>query len=434
MKKILLISYNFAPELTGIGKYNGELIEWLVNRGYDCSVLTAYPYYPDWKVQGPYRARRFWYSTENSGVSQRKAKLTVYRCPTYIPGKPSGVKRIILDVSFFLSALIRLLILITHKKYDVLITVAPSFHVGLLGLLWKHIQGAKLVYHIQDLQIEAARDLNMVRWNAMIRLMFFVERQILRHADVTSSISDGMVNRVRAKGGNNTILFPNWTNTSQLFPVEDHRYIKAKFGFNATDKIVMYSGAIGEKQGLESILLTALENRDNDGLKFIICGNGPYKEHLRQTALRLRLSNVLFLPLQEPEQFNHFLNVADIHLVIQKAGASDLVMPSKLGPILSIGGLALITANRGTSLHSLVDSHKMGYLIDAEDQYALTTAIQDLLNGDYQYMRKNARDYAVQFLSIDKVMTKFETMIDTLFSEKSSHPIKVAELTDQVRV
>jgi glycosyltransferase involved in cell wall biosynthesis len=76
----------------------------------------------------------------------------------------------------------------------------------------------------------------------------------------------------------------------------------------------------------------------------------------------------------------------------------------------------------------------MGYLIDAEDQYALTTAIQDLLNGDYQYMRKNARDYAVQFLSIDKVMTKFETMIDTLFSEKSSHPIKVAELTDQVRV
>src|SRR5688572_23087201 len=98
MKRILLISYNFAPELTGIGKYNGEMIEWLVTRGYDCSVLTAYPYYPDWRVQGPYRARRFWYSAESVEATSTNGRLTVYRCPTYIPGKPSGVKRMMLDV------------------------------------------------------------------------------------------------------------------------------------------------------------------------------------------------------------------------------------------------------------------------------------------------------------------------------------------------
>jgi colanic acid biosynthesis glycosyl transferase WcaI len=54
MKRILLISYNFSPEPTGIGKYNGEMIEWLVKKGYDCNVITAYPYYPYWKVQEPF--------------------------------------------------------------------------------------------------------------------------------------------------------------------------------------------------------------------------------------------------------------------------------------------------------------------------------------------------------------------------------------------
>ena len=433
MKKILLVSYNFAPELTGIGKYNGEMIQWLVNKGYDCSVVTAYPYYPDWKVQPSYRARKFWYSTETQRVSETNGRLTVYRCPTYIPEDPSGVKRMILEITFFLSALIRMVALMAHKKFDLVITVAPSFHVGLFGLLWKYLKGAKLVYHIQDLQIEAARDLNLIRWDAMIRLMFFVEKWILQHTDLTSSISEGMVNKVLAKGSSSAVLFPNWTNTSQLFPIDDQRSLKEKFGFDSTDKIVLYSGAIGEKQGLESILLTASENKNNHGLKFVICGSGPYKEKLKQMALQLGLSNVVFLPLQQPDNFNQFLNMADIHLVIQKAGVSDLVMPSKLAAILAVGGLALVTANYGTSLHALIDSYKMGYLTNAEDQSALRDAVAELLTGDYQYMRKNARDYAVRSLSIDKVMARFETtLINTLFEEKARGPKKVAELVEEV--
>ena len=47
-KKVLLISQNFTPEPTGIGKYNGEMMNWLAVNGYDCSVITTYPYYPQW--------------------------------------------------------------------------------------------------------------------------------------------------------------------------------------------------------------------------------------------------------------------------------------------------------------------------------------------------------------------------------------------------
>ena len=35
--KILLYSINFAPELTGIGKYTGEMAAWSVSAGYSGS-------------------------------------------------------------------------------------------------------------------------------------------------------------------------------------------------------------------------------------------------------------------------------------------------------------------------------------------------------------------------------------------------------------
>lgn len=80
-KNILLISHNFSPEPTGIGKYNGEMIDWLAKNGYDCTVVTTYPYYPYWKVQPPYKNR--WYKKEIINYPQSNSLLTVYRCPSY---------------------------------------------------------------------------------------------------------------------------------------------------------------------------------------------------------------------------------------------------------------------------------------------------------------------------------------------------------------
>lgn len=419
MKRILLISYNFYPELTGIGKYNGEMVEWLVRNGYDCTVLTAYPYYPHWKVQESYRGKRFWYCSETPQIPESKGRLTVHRCPLYVPARPSGFNRMLLEITFFISAFVRLLGLSAGRRFDFVMAVAPAFHVGLLGLFYKFLRGAKLIYHIQDLQIEAARDLKMITSTRLINMMFRVEKQILQHADVTSTISDGMLNKVRQKGPYTTTLFPNWTNTSSLFPMEDHGSIKRQFGFRETDKIVLYSGAIGEKQGLEAILHTALCHRSDQAIRFVICGNGPYRQNLEDAARKLDLPNVSFLPLQPPGRFNHFLNAADIHLVIQKAGASDLVMPSKLGGIFAVGGLALITANRGTSLHDLIRKHDMGYLIDTDSQEALNDAVDKMLNGDFEYMRRNARNYALDFLSHERVMLRFEQELTSTLSDGS---------------
>src|SRR5262249_58295907 len=79
-----------------------------------------------------------------------------------------------------------------------------------------------------------------------------------------------------------------------------------------------------------------------DSPLFLLAGAGPMRAELERSAMNL--PNIRFLPLQPPERFNEFLNVADIHLLPQRREASDLVTPSKLLAILASGRPVIATA------------------------------------------------------------------------------------------
>ena len=405
-KRVLLIGHNFFPEPTGIGKYSGDMMEWLTKHGFDCTVVTTYPYYPYWKVQPPYRNR--WYKTEVYTYPETNTTLTVNRCPSYVPEDPTGVKRMIQDVSFWSSMFwVVLKLILFKKKYDYILTIAPPFHLGYLAWLYRKFKGGRLVYHVQDLQIEAAQELQILKSDKFFKMLFSAERYILHNANYISSISDGMIKKITAKAEREVLFFPNWVDTSYFFPIEDNAPLKAKWGYTANQLICLYSGSIGEKQGLENIILSAELLKANVNIKFIICGTGPYKKKLQAMVAAKGLNNVAFLPLQDKAVFNEFLNMADIHLVIQKGNAGDLVMPSKLTTILSVGKVCIVTATPGTSLYELVDKYNVGFIVPPDDVEQLANVIKSIPDTDISVKKNNAREYAIQYLSIDNIMNKF---------------------------
>jgi colanic acid biosynthesis glycosyl transferase WcaI len=392
-KRILVIGINFSPELTGIGKYTGEMVQWLVQEGYDCNVITGFPYYPDWKIKYPYKGLFYKKEVPDAG------RLKIYRCPLYVPKSPTGLKRVLHDASFFLSSLFVVILFLFKKKNQYVFCIAPPFHMGFLALFYRFIKGGKIIYHIQDMQIDAARDLKVLKPDWIFTLLFAFEKVILNHVDIISTISQGMLKRISAKVDKPVLLFPNWAETEALFPMPKNEEMKKELGFDPQDKIVLYSGGIGEKQGLESLIRVAKQMEDNKNIKIVICGAGPYKDKLIHFAEENKLINIRFLPLQGKDVFNSFLNLADIHLVLQKKEAGDLVMPSKLLNILSVGGLAIVMANPGTSLFEMIRDNNMGVIIPPEDEKALKEAILNCCSQDYVLQRKNARNYAEVYLN-----------------------------------
>jgi colanic acid biosynthesis glycosyl transferase WcaI len=121
------------------------------------------------------------------------------------------------------------------------------------------------------------------------------------------------------------------------------------------------------------------------------------------------LGNLRWLPLQPAERLNDLLNLADIHLLPQRADAADLVMPSKLTGMLASGRPVVATAGQGTQLGRVVSG--CGVLTPPGDGAALARAIVDLAAdpAQRQALGAAARRYAETNLARDAIMSRFES-------------------------
>ncbi len=147
-----------------------------------------------------------------------------------------------------------------------------------------------------------------------------------------------------------------------------------RFKSNPETVLVLYSGNLGRKQGLETIVDAARLLQANKDIHFIVSGDGAGREDMMKHAEGL--NNITFIPLQPMEDFRHLMIAADIHLLPQKAGAADLVMPSKLGNILASGRPVVTGAAPGTQVLDAIQ--KCGIAVEPENSQAFAEAIRTL--------------------------------------------------------
>ena len=203
------------------------------------------------------------------------------------------------------------------------------------------------------------------------------------------------------------IFFPNWSEVARFRDVTDAEAwaLRHELGLPKDKKIILYSGNIGEKQGLDSVI-DAAAWLSNQPWHFVIVGQGGGKARLENMVSRRSLSNVTFLPLQRYEVLPALLKMGDCHLVVQKRGAADAVLPSKLTNILAVGGNAVITAEPDTELGQLCDTFPgIAVCVEPESVNALVSGIeQTLLMPKVNIV---ARHYAERTLDKENVLGQF---------------------------
>jgi colanic acid biosynthesis glycosyl transferase WcaI len=405
----ILYSINYSPELTGIGKYNGELATELVKRGIKTSVITAPPYYPEWKVHNGYKNS---WSRNLTDVG-----VDVLRSPLYVPAKVTTIKRLLHLSSFALTSMASLFSLFKSKPSYVLL-VQPTLFCAPMTLLFCRLTGAKSIMHIQDFEIDAMFGLGMAKKEGTVaKLIKKLEAKVLKRFDIVSSISYSMLDNAEKKGVNKDklLFFPNWSDTDFVNPDVCGKDIRESWGFTPADKIVLYSGNIGKKQGLEIILEAAREFVAQPSVKFVIIGSGVYRTELECMANKLGVTNLFFKPLQPWADVPKILSMADVHLVVQKKGAADAVLPSKLTNILSAGGHALVTAEGDTELGKIAQKHKGIYhCVEPENRQAFITGVKLCLSQDTKAVNTIARAYAIDNINIHTVIDRFVNDLKTI--------------------
>jgi len=400
--KVLIYGINYTPELTGIGKYTGEMGAWLAKNGNEVDVITAMPYYPQWEKASAYKGN-IWF-TENIGGAKVK------RCPLYVPKNVTGATRMIHEFSFLLSSSLYWIAAL-FKSYEIIITPYPPLIIGFWPFIYKIFHPkATWVFHIQDLQVDAARELGLIKNQRLLSVLTKLELFWLKKADRISSISAGMKARILAKGvaEEKYTMLPNWAETEIVKPISRELSLRRELGISDDKKVVLYSGNLGEKQGVDMIIDAAKAFNDNTGVLFVIAGEGASKVRLQEYAHQKNVSNVLFLPLQPYSKLTSFLAIADIHLVLQKKSAADLVLPSKFMSILSAGGVAVVTAEKDTSLYEMIHEHQLAHICEPDNVLAFIGLLETSLNQNNSAVSIRARAFAEANLSIDAILKQFQ--------------------------
>ena len=230
----------------------------------------------------------------------------------------------------------------------------------------------------------------------------------MRMFDRVSAISGQMVGRLNMKGVDSSrcVHFPNWVDTRVIYPLPHASSLRQELGIPENTVVALYSGSMGKKQGLDLLVDAARQLSHRSGLRFVFCGDGTYRHALTEKSKVL--SNVSIMPFQPSERLNDLLNLADIHLLPQRAEAADLVMPSKLTGMLASGRPVIATAHHGTQLASAVQ--RLGIVVPPGDPDAFVSAILKLAaNKDLRLMLgQEARRYALTHLDSLVILDQFE--------------------------
>lgn len=393
--RILICSANFAPEPTGIGKYSGEMAEWLAAQGHEVRVVAAPPYYPAWKLEEGYRWPP-WRHEVWRGVR-------VWRAPLWVPRTPSGLKRVLHLCTFALSSA-PVMLRQAFWRPDVVLTVAPALVCAPMGWLTARLSGAMAWLHVQDFEVDVALQMGLLKGERLGRSVRAVESALLKRFDVVSTISERMRQLLLRKGvaPERTYLFVNWANVERIRPLTQPSTYRAELGLSATTRVALFSGTLSAKQGLKVIPEAARLLAHRRDVLFLVCGNGAMQPELERAARTL--PNLRLLPLQPLERLGDLLGLADVHLLPQSQEAEDLVLPSKLTGMLASGRPVVATCRAGTELAAVVS--QCGRVVEPGDAAALCRALMELLADPALADRLGAtgRAYATQHLARDAVL------------------------------
>jgi colanic acid biosynthesis glycosyl transferase WcaI len=405
--RILFLGLNYAPETIGIAVYSSGLCRRLSELGHEVRVVTAKPYYPQWRVLPGYRGgwRR-----------SREGRIDVTRCPIYVPSHPTGLRRILHHISFAASAFFPMLAAVRSFKPDVVMTVAPSLMAAPAAWLAAKLGRAPSWLHLQDFEVEAAFATGLLDERSRgARLARRLERAVIQLFNRVSSISPEMCARLVESGLSRNAVFElrNWAELDLVRPLARASAYRSEWDIG-TPHVALYSGNIANKQGIELVLEAAEILASRRDLTFVICGNGPNRAPLERRAANA--GNIIFRDLQPLDRLEELLGLATVHLLPQKAEAADLVLPSKLTNMLASGRPIVATAAHGTGLAREVA--ECGIVTPPGDARAFAAAVERLI--DDEHLRAtcsvNARRRAEQVWDRQRIIDRLVDALDRLLA------------------
>jgi colanic acid biosynthesis glycosyl transferase WcaI len=398
MLKIHQITHLFYPdELAGASLYT-DLARYLRDRGHDVRVTTTFSYYPALR-----------YSESDKGIAFRDETfegIPIRRVGMYLPNQHSGFRRLLPELSYVIK-------LSRFGRFagwtpDVVITACPMLSQFTVQR-WMYPRDIPKLGIVQDLMVDAALELGILRFQGIALLLRWFERYSLGAIDQLATISEGMCAKLQRQlaPGKTAMVCPNWIHDSLA------RRAKATTDIPAPrdNALLFYSGNLGVKQGLPDFVTTF--GISNHGWRLQVNGGGAESTVLKASVGQL--PNVSIGPLLTEGEYFDRISSASAALITQRTGASANFMPSKVLPALATGTPVLAVCDHDSPLANEVRAGDFGRVIPFGDRTALEKVLTEwnVRPLELQRLGRNALAWSERF-SRETILSRYHDKITVL--------------------
>jgi colanic acid biosynthesis glycosyl transferase WcaI len=404
--RILVLGINYTPEKTAIGPFTAGVCEYVASKGHDVKVITAFPYYPEWRVWDAYRGRIY--------QNERICNVSLHRVWHYVPNNASNlIQRLAHDFSFALSALWAGLFI---GGFDVVYCACPPPTLALTAYALAKIRRKPYVIKLSDLASDAALATGILKNGSALRLARGIEEFVYWKADKVVCLCQAFIEKLteRGIGQGNLRLIPDWGDTQRVYPIAEAAAFRSTNGISKNTFLVMHTGNMGKKQDLLNVVRAAERSKDVTDLMWLLVGQGEERPLIEEAISQRKLKNIRLLPLQPVEGLAEMYSSADVLLLNQKAAVADSVIPSKLLTYMAAGRVVLATVSDKSESARYVKQAQCGLIFPPEDPKALVEAALSLRADPAlrERLGANGRAYVQQHFTKDKVLQEY----DRLFS------------------
>ncbi len=393
---ILLIHQAFVTTGEAGGTRHIEFARRLAARGHRVTIITSSVSY----LTGENKADQ----SAESKVEKYAENIEIRYCRTSSGMHKGFVPRLMAFFSFMASSFFTAL---GVKDVDLVWGTSPNLFQAWTAFRvsrWKH---CPFLLEIRDMWPEFAIAMGALKNPALIRMSQWLERFLYTHADRMIVNSPGFIPFINDICGKTADLVPNGADADMFANAGDGRAFRERYGLG-NDFVVMYSGAHGPANDLETVLKAAELLRDHAGIRFVFVGSGKDKTRLEQIKADRQLDNVLFVPPVAKDQIAAVMAAEDAGLaILKKLDMFKTTYPNKVFDIMACGDPVICQIDG--VIREVVESNRAGVFVEPGDPQALADAVLKLsadpnecrkmgANGQRAIREKFSRDTAAEAL------------------------------------
>ena len=378
------------------------LAEGLVKNGHQVTVVTGFPNYPQGRVYEGYHIRwRQW--EEINGVK-------ILRLPLFPDHSRSVIKRALNYLTFSMALFFLAPWFI--RKPDVI--WAYTALVGLPTLWISKIFRAPYVMEIADIWPDTLTATGMLKQGLLVKVLDKFGKYIFNSAAALTVQNPGFQPCLAAKGVKEEKIHvvENWADEDVYQPVEYSQELADQHGFSGKFNVV-FAGALGLAQGLDTIVEAARICLDNPDIQFVFIGDGSCLSETKQLVGKYELDNVKFIGRRPATDMPAFYAIADALLVhLRDEPIFEITLPAKTQAYLACGR-PVIMAKRGDG-NSLITEHHCGLSCEPANAGALAAVVREMYAmslEEQKVMGDNGRKlYLAQFTK-SALLTRMEAVM-----------------------